>query len=59
MPRQRTYYVYIMASKSRVVYVGVTGFLLARVLRVGLARAESLRGSIKCIDWSTLRRFGM
>jgi len=31
--RQRTYYVYIMASKSRVIYVGVTGFLMARVLR--------------------------
>jgi len=30
---QRTYYVYIMASRSRVLYVGVTGFLMARVLR--------------------------
>jgi putative endonuclease len=30
---QRLYYVYIMASKSRVIYVGVTGFLMARVLR--------------------------
>jgi putative endonuclease len=27
------YYVYIMASKSRVIYVGMTGFLMARVLR--------------------------
>ena len=33
MPPERTYYVYIMASKSRVIYVGVTGFLMARVLR--------------------------
>ena len=33
MPRQRSYYVYIMASKSRVIYVGMTGFLFARVLR--------------------------
>jgi putative endonuclease len=33
MARERCYYVYIMASKSRVVYVGVTGFLMARVLR--------------------------
>jgi putative endonuclease len=33
MARERTYYVYIMASKSRVLYVGVTGFLMARVLR--------------------------
>jgi putative endonuclease len=30
---QRLYYVYIMASKSRVLYVGITGFLMARVLR--------------------------
>ncbi len=33
MGRERRYYVYIMASKSRVIYVGVTGFLMARVLR--------------------------
>jgi putative endonuclease len=30
---ERLYYVYIMASKSRVIYVGITGFLMARVLR--------------------------
>ena len=30
---ERLYYVYIMASKTRVLYVGVTGFLMARVLR--------------------------
>ena len=37
MARSKRYYVYIMASKSRVLYVGVTGFLLPRVLqhRVG------------------------
>ena len=29
----RLYYVYIMASKSRVLYVALTGFLRARVLR--------------------------
>ncbi|MGA3348179.1 MAG: GIY-YIG nuclease family protein [Candidatus Sulfotelmatobacter sp.] len=33
MACERRYYVYIMASKSRVLYVGVTGFLMARVLR--------------------------
>ena len=33
MAKQRTYYVYIMAIKSRVIYVGVTGFLMSRVLR--------------------------
>jgi len=33
MPREKCYYVYIMASKSRVIYVGMTGFLMAHVLR--------------------------
>ena len=33
MTRERCYYVYIMASKSRVIYTGMTGFLMARVLR--------------------------
>jgi putative endonuclease len=33
VPQQRTYYVYIMASKSRVIYVGMTGFLMSRVLQ--------------------------
>jgi putative endonuclease len=33
MAQQRTYYVYIMASKSRVLYIGVTGFLVQRVLQ--------------------------
>jgi putative endonuclease len=33
MPKQRRYYVYLLASKSRVLYVGVTGALMVRVLR--------------------------
>jgi putative endonuclease len=33
MRREKLYYVYIMASKSRVIFVGMTGFLMARVLR--------------------------
>src|ERR1700722_4291739 len=33
MPREKIYYVYIMASRSRVIYVGVTGYLMPRVLR--------------------------
>ena len=31
--RRKRYYVYILASKSRVIYVGVTGFLMQRVLQ--------------------------
>jgi putative endonuclease len=33
MPRPDTFYVYIMASKSGVTYVGVTGSLASRVLQ--------------------------
>jgi hypothetical protein len=31
--REKRYYVYILASKSRVLYVGVAGFLMARMLQ--------------------------
>jgi putative endonuclease len=31
--RDKRYYVYILSSKSRVLYVGMTGFLTARVLQ--------------------------
>ncbi len=33
MERERRYYVYMLAGKSRVLYVGVTGALMLRVLR--------------------------
>ncbi|HEX8814650.1 MAG TPA: GIY-YIG nuclease family protein [Terriglobales bacterium] len=31
--REKRYYVYILASKSRVLYVGVTGFIQQRILQ--------------------------
>lgn len=31
--RSRRYHVYILASKSRTIYVGMTGFLMSRVLK--------------------------
>ena len=33
MRREKRYYVYVLASKNRVLHVGVTGFLTARVLQ--------------------------
>jgi putative endonuclease len=33
MAREKCYYVYIVASRSRVIYIGMTGFLMARVLQ--------------------------
>jgi putative endonuclease len=40
MRREKRYYVYLMASKSRVLYVGVTGFLYARVMQHKRAQVE-------------------
>ncbi len=31
--RTKRYYVYILASKGRVLYVGMTGFLMSRILQ--------------------------
>jgi predicted GIY-YIG superfamily endonuclease len=53
MPREKIYYVYIMASKSRVIYVGMTGFLMARVLRHKAGEG----GEFTRTDWSTTRYF--
>jgi len=33
LPREKQYYVYIMASKGRVLYIGVTGSLMSRILQ--------------------------
>ena len=33
MREAKLYYVYILASRTRAIYVGMTGFLMARVLR--------------------------
>jgi putative endonuclease len=32
MPKDKLYYVYIIASKSRAIYVGMTAFLMDRIL---------------------------
>ena len=32
MPEEKLYYVYILASRSRAIYIGMTGFLMSRVL---------------------------
>lgn len=41
MPRERHYYVYMLASKSRTLYVGITGALMARVLRHKAGRGSA------------------
>ena len=57
MGRQRTCYVYIMASKSHVVYVGVTGFLIARVLCHRAARVGCSHANIRRRGWFTFNPF--
>jgi putative endonuclease len=61
MSGERTYYVYIMASKSRVIYVGVTGFLMARVLRhrTGKGSAFTRRYQVhRLVYFATFRNIG-
>ncbi len=41
----KRYYVYILASKSRVLYVGITGSLMARVLQ---HKAGEVQGFTRC-----------
>jgi putative endonuclease len=58
---QRSYYVYIMASKNRVIYVGVTGFLMTRVLhhRAGEGGAFTKRYRIhRLVYFQTFRNVG-
>ena len=40
MAREKRYHVYILASAGRVLYVGVTGFLMARVLQHKAGEAD-------------------
>ena len=61
MARQRTYYVYILASKSRVLYIGMTGFLMARVLqhRAGEGSGFTRRYQIhRLVYFQTFRNVG-
>jgi len=53
MMREGRYYVYTMASKSRVIYVGVTAFLMVLVLRHKAGVGGALLPSIACIGWFT------
>jgi putative endonuclease len=45
MPREKHYYVYIMATKGRVLYVGVTGFLFSRVMQHKAGAVDGLTQS--------------
>jgi predicted GIY-YIG superfamily endonuclease len=55
MEHGKRYYVYILASKSRVLYVGVTGFLLQRVLQHKAGDGDGFTGRYRV--WFILKRF--
>jgi predicted GIY-YIG superfamily endonuclease len=56
MPREKRYYVYIMASKGRVLYVGVTGFLFSRVMQHKSGEIDGFTSAITSIDSCTTSR---
>lgn len=41
MPREKRYYVYILTSKSRTLYIGMTGFLTVRILQHKAGETDS------------------
>lgn len=47
MPENKLYYVYIVASRSRAIYVGMTGFLMNRILRHRAGEGGSFTGKYK------------
>jgi len=47
MSEQKLYYIYILASRSRAIYIGVTGFLMARVLKHRSGEASSFTRKYK------------
>jgi hypothetical protein len=57
MVREKQYHVYIMASITGVLYVGVTGFLVSRVRSTSQVRPMVLPDVIVCTNSSTTRPF--
>ena len=57
MPEEKVYYVYILASRSRALYVGVTGFLMARVLRHRAGEASDFTRKYRIHGWCITRFF--
>jgi putative endonuclease len=52
-PISLRYHVYIMASCSRILYVGVTGCLMVRVLRHRAGQVAPSRANTASTDWCT------
>lgn len=48
MPGDRTYFVYIMSSYHRTIYIGVTGDLVTRVLQHKESKIDGFTKTYKC-----------
>ena len=57
MRQERRYYLYIMASKARILYVGVTGFLMPRVLQHKSAEHEGFTRTYHVNRLVTMKSF--
>jgi putative endonuclease len=47
MPEEKLYYVYILANRSRAIYICMTGFLMARILRTSSWRGGNFTRKYK------------
>jgi hypothetical protein len=57
MPREHRYYVYMMANRSRTLYVGVTNSIYNRVLehKIGKLEGFTKRYNINRLVWYEIR----
>ncbi|MGA9798488.1 MAG: GIY-YIG nuclease family protein [Terriglobales bacterium] len=57
MRREKRYYVYILASKNRALYTGVTGSLMARVLQHKSGECDGSPTGTRSTVWFTTKFF--
>jgi len=57
-PKVKTYHVYIMASASRVLYIGVTGDLLRRVMEHKQRRVPGFTARYRVTELAYFEAFG-
>jgi putative endonuclease len=56
--RERAYYTYIVASRSRVLYVGITSDMERRIYQHGEENSGSFTGKYRCNRLVWFERFG-
>ena len=56
--REHTYYTYIVASRTRVLYIGVTGNIVARMVQHKTKRFEGFTADYNCNRLVWFERYG-